>query len=103
MKYLSFILAFMVLILSTAPSCLREDRCIKPLQQKTQNHQQGKDGCTKCCSPFMNCNTCMGFVMNFYHFSIIHPVIQTEKKIALSFIKPILDFPYSVWHPPQLT
>ncbi len=45
----------------------------------------------------------MGFVMTFYHFSIIHPVIETEKKIALSFIKPISDFPYSVWHPPQLT
>lgn len=101
MKYLSFIVAFLVLVLSTAPCCI-EDKCNKPAHQISQKQQQGdNDSCAKCCSPFMNCNTCMGFVITYFQFSTIHLVSQTENKIALCFTTPTSDFPDSLWHPPQ--
>lgn len=102
MKYLSSILALVVLLLSVAP-CFVEDNCMDETFETANNQQQNDDDCNKnCCSPFFNCNTCAGFVVNSFHFSITHIVKQPEKKIGIATVAPISDFPYSVWHPPQL-
>mgnify|MGYP007082189168 CR=1 FL=1 len=50
MKHLSFILALMVLILSTA-TCFTEDKCFETAQQTTDNQEQDDDNCgMACCS-----------------------------------------------------
>jgi len=102
MKYLSFILALMVLILSTAP-CFMEDKCHDRTFQIADNQEQNEDDCDKeCCSPFFTCKTCTGFVVTLLHFSIPHVVKQPEMKISRIMASPVSDFPFSVWHPPQL-
>ncbi|SFI55993.1 hypothetical protein SAMN05421692_0094 [Chryseobacterium indologenes] len=90
----------MILLLSIAP-CLVEDSCMdEPFE--TSNSQQNDDNCNKnCCSPFFNCKTCAGFVVNSFHFSISGFVKQPEKKIMVTTIAAISDFRYSVWHPPK--
>lgn len=102
MKYLSFILALMVLVLSTAP-CFMEDKCLDLAQQTTDSQEQDNDDCgMDCCSPFSKCNTCTGFVITTFHFSIIHTIKQPKKKLGIITVTPVSDFPFSVWHPPQL-
>lgn len=63
MKYLSYILALWVLLLSTAP-CFLKDECLFQCKNDTQEETStDDDGCSCtdcCCSPFLHCNTCTG-------------------------------------------
>jgi hypothetical protein len=102
MKYLSFILALMVLVLSPAP-CFMEDKCLDLAQQTTDSQEQDNDDCgMDCCSPFSKCNTCTGFVITSFYFSIANSFQLPEKKLGVITTSPISDFPYSIWHPPQI-
>lgn len=102
MKHLSFILALMVLILSTAP-CFTEDKCLETAQQTTDNQEQDDDNCgMACCSPFSKCNTCTGFVITSFYVSIIDSLQLPVKKLGAIPAPSVSDFPYSIWHPPQL-
>jgi hypothetical protein len=102
MKYISFILAFMVLILSIAP-CFMEDNCLEQTYQTANSQEQDNDDCGKdCCSPFFSCNTCTGFVLTTFHFSVTHSVKEPQRKLGTMPTPPVSDFPFSVWHPPQL-
>src|SRR5690606_16387766 len=100
MKHLSFILALMVLVLSTAP-CFMEDKCLD-FTHETANGQEHDDGECQCCSPFSICKTCTGFILISFHSLIGHPIKTSEKKGHAIPAPPISDFPYSLWHPPQL-
>jgi hypothetical protein len=102
MKCLSSILAIMVLVLS-ATSCFMEDKCLELTHQTTSSQEQNDNDCgMKCCSPFFSCNTCTGFAINTFHFSIINTAKQPEKKLGVTTVSPVSDFPYSIWRPPQL-
>ncbi len=102
MRYLSFIMAIMVLVLS-ASSCFIEDKCLEQTCMSTEDQHQNDDDCgMSCCSPFSKCNTCTGFVVTSFCFSLVSPgKLQIIKLGSLS-APTILDFPYSTWHPPQL-
>lgn len=92
----------MVLVLSTLP-CFMEDRCLEQTYQIADNQQQNDDTCgMECCSPFFSCNTCIGFVVTIFHFSVEHPAKQPEKKLGIITVTPVSDFPFSIWNPPQL-
>lgn len=102
MKYLSYILALLVLVLSTSP-CYIEDKCLEQTCQSTGDEQQNDDDCgMTCCSPFSKCNTCIGFVVTSFYFSIIAPGHVHIIKLGALPAPTILDFPYSIWHPPQI-
>ena len=91
-----------MLVLSTAP-CFMEDKCLETEQQTTSSQEQNDDDCVMaCCSPFSKCNTCTGFVLTNFHFSIEHSVKEPQRKLGTMPTPPISDFPYSIWHPPQL-
>ncbi|ATA90031.1 hypothetical protein ACI75Y_12865 [Capnocytophaga stomatis] len=99
MKFISLILAVYVLLLSAVPSFI-EDKCMQ--EHTTEQGQNEQDEDCSCCSPFFSCNTCTGFVITTFHFSIIHTIKQPKKKLGIITVIPVSDFPFSVWHPPQL-
>lgn len=100
MKFLSFILAFLVLILSTMPSFM-EDKCLDSALESGNFHDQDVDDC-KCCSPFSICKTCAGFIVKSSYSIIEKKISLPSKKRNIISIPPVSDFPYSIWHPPQL-
>lgn len=99
MKFISLILAVYVLLLSAVSSFI-EDKCMQ--EHTTEQGQNEQDEDCSCCSPFFNCNTCTGFVLTNFHFSIEHSVKEPQRKLGTMPTPPISDFPYSIWHPPQL-
>ena len=102
MKHLSFILALMVLVLSTLPGFM-EDKCFDVIHQTTNSQEQDSDDCgMECCSPFSKCNTCTGFVIDSFYFSTINSIQLPVKKAGAIPAPSVSDFPYSIWHPPQL-
>lgn len=103
MKYLSFLLSLMVLILSST-TCFVEEKCSDFKQEKVSNEKQDKDDCGfECCSPFSKCSTCAGFVLNDFYFVTTRYTHKTEKESVIITQLPISDFPYSAWHPPKIS
>ena len=83
---------------------LEQSKPPTPEQVKAQRERLAKDeqDCNeKCCSPFFSCNTCAGFVLTTFNFSVTHSVKEPQIKIRTIAITPVSDFPFSVWHPPQ--
>lgn len=99
MKFISLILAVYVLLLSAVPSFI-EDKCMQ--EHTTEQGQNEQDEDCSCCSPFFNCNTCTGFVIDSFYFSTINSIQPPVKKAGAIPAPSVSDFPYSIWHPPQL-
>ena len=108
MKYLSFILAVTVLLLSVMPCCL-EDKC---LSIHTETLNTGDDTCNtcddcpdnsySCCSPFLHCNTCTGFPeARFYNPITIVLNLISDCKSDYIFKGNLPDLISSIWQPPQ--
>ncbi len=92
----------MVLVLSTTP-CFAEDKCFDEISETSNSEHQNDDDCNKsCCSPFFNCNTCAGFTINTFYYSISHFVKQPEKKSNLITTTAVSDFLASIWQPPKI-
>ena len=82
MKYLSFILALYVLLLTAVPNVV-EDKCFQEqTTEQSQDNQNDKD-CSECCSPFMSCNTCLGFTFPIANFSIHSILTYSDKKVSI--------------------
>lgn len=100
-KYLSFILALYILILSVAPTIV-EDKCLQ--EQTTEQGQSEQDqDCSDCCSPFMGCHTCNGFTFPTATFSLKSVIVYSEKKIPLYKDNFSSDFFPSIWQPPKIS
>lgn len=81
-----------------------EDKCFDLVNQTTNSQEQDSDDCgMECCSPFSKCNTCAGFVITSFYSLAANAVQQPEKKLGVITVSPVSDFPFSVWHPPQLS
>lgn len=101
MKHLSFLLAFLVLFLSTTSGVV-QDKCLSEKQEISNNKQEQKDDCNEnCCSPFFGCKTCPGFIVSTFSFPIEKSYLQIEKKSEVVKIILISNYLYSVWHPPK--
>jgi hypothetical protein len=63
-KYLSLVLALLVLLVSAAPCCPddcgQSDDSIAQTNHQSDSHPEGDGG--KACSPFLTCGFCFGFV-----------------------------------------
>ncbi len=102
MKFISLILAVYVLLLSAVPTFI-EDKCMQEHTTEQGQNEQDDQDCNKgCCSPFFSCNTCTGFVLTTFNFSITHSVKEPQRKLGTMPTPPISDFPFSVWHPHNL-
>ena len=102
MKYLSYILALWVLLLSTAP-CFLKDKC---LFQCVNNMEEtcSDDGCScaDCCSPFLHFNTCTGCpVPRLFHLPFVLEIPLNDNLLSFYKEKLIPQFSSSIWQPPK--
>jgi hypothetical protein len=100
-KYLSFILAVYVLLLSAVPNVV-EDKCFEEqTTEQGQDHNDDQD-CSDCCSPFMGCHTCYGFTFPTATFSLKSAIVYSDKKIPLYKDNITSEFFPSIWQPPKI-
>jgi len=101
-KYLSSILAIYVLLLTAAPN-LVEDKCFREqTTEQSQDNQDDKD-CGDCCSPFMNCYTCVGFTFPIANFSLHSVLTYSDKKVSIYKDNTTSDFFSAIWQPPKIS
>jgi len=101
MKFLAFILALIVLGLSTG-ICYMEDNCYNELT-KDQNDNQHDDQCSSdCCSPFMTCKTCVGFVITDLVFSTEKDIIIHKTNYNIVLESKTVHSCAKIWNPPKL-
>lgn len=102
MKFLAFIMAIMVLVMSVMP-CADDATamCKAKTEFKEASHQQGNPT-SKVCSPFCQCSCCFGFTISHFPSSI--PVISgtVNKQISSFLPSEVIDITLPVWQPPQL-
>ncbi|MEP6684604.1 MAG: DUF6660 family protein [Parafilimonas sp.] len=104
MKFLAFILAFLVLALSVMPcadkTCAQNEGKTKTelLRSDHRQNNQQEDACT----PFCHCTCCAGFSIN--HFIASVSIIPLHDKNYLSFFlsSDLRTIALSIWQPPQL-
>lgn len=102
MKYLSSILAIYVLLLTAAPN-LVEDKCFQEqTTEQSQDNQDDKD-CGDCCSPFMNCHTCVGFTFPIANFALHSVLTYSDKKVSIYKDNTRSDFFSAIWQPPKIS
>jgi len=100
-KYLSFILAVYVLLLSVAPN-LVDDECFNEQTTEQGQNQQDKQDCSDCCSPFMGCHTCNGFTVSVTSFSVQSFLVYSDLKVSLYDENFVSEFFSSIWQPPKI-
>lgn len=104
MKYLSYIVALWVLLLSTAP-CFLEDKCLFRCMNDEEEGARSDDGCScaDCCSPFLHCNTCTGCLMlRPFYVSFALEIPLNDNLLSFYKEKLIPQFSSSIWQPPKL-
>lgn len=102
MRFFAFIMAFIVLAMSTVPCA---DGAVAMSKAKTEiqktNHQQN-DHPTRDCSPFCSCSCCTGSPIPQYvaKLTLVKPELIRNYKSLYS--SPIKEISLSIWQPPQL-
>jgi len=100
MKFASFVLAVMVLMLSVAPCC-KNNCCI---DDKTEQKAAPQDNnCKGNCSPFFACGSCSGFSINFTFAEIKKPLLQPATQRLVFRVDQLPTISLPVWQPPQLS
>ncbi len=104
MRLLSYILALWVMLLATSP-CFLEDKCLfKCVNDMQEDAFPNDDGtsCTNCCSPFLHCNTCTGFLVpKLYHSSFVIMIQLNDNQFLFYTEKLISLFLSDIWQPPK--
>lgn len=112
MKWLSYILTFVVVLLTVQPmfvlasekpvsECCGSSCCDE--EEDAPKDTQKKDGDCKDqnCNPFQSCGCCLGFTVKSGFFGVEPPVIQ--KAILISRIEnSISQYTPDFWQPPKL-
>ena len=105
MKYLSYILALWVLLLSTAP-CFLKDECLFQCTDNEPGEMCHDDGCSCtdcCCSPFLHCNTCTGCpIPQLFHSPLVAIIQLNDNPLSFYKERPIPQFSSSIWQPPKI-
>lgn len=101
MKYLSFILAIYVFVLTVAPNVVT-DECSR--EQAMDDEQSSKDQhCSDCCSPFTSCNTCTGFTSPAEIIPLGSLITYSDHKLTAFKESSFSEFFPSIWQPPKLS
>lgn len=100
MKFLTVILALLVIVLSVMPCCF-EDACAtdEVLTEQTDSH----DIDAEACSPFYSCAACIGFTVSDFAVERTIPVTYITKPIAIFKQDYLTPFPHAIWQPPKVS
>ncbi len=101
MKIGGFLLALLVILLSSIPCCTFEE-CEDELAEK-HSPQEVPGDCEDSCSPFLNCNGCAGFTLQENpeeKNSVLHSPSFNIISHHLQWIPDGIIPP--VWQPPQI-
>jgi hypothetical protein len=105
MKVVSFILSIFILILSVTVYSTN-DNCNDDVKtEQTSNHhtsQENHNHCSDNCSPFLICNTCLGFINNAQFINIEPSFFLIEEKHSAFNSNRITTFCTSFWQPPKV-
>ena len=100
MKFLGYILAFYIILLSAVPCC-SFDNCSEDKIEQSSNHEQGDDDCGNC-SPFFTCEGCGGFVFTAEPFNF-QSTSSFQGKVFTGYVESIVpDIHYEFWQPPRI-
>ena len=103
MKFFAFIMAIMVLVLSSMPCtdifALNNGKATMEITKSPASHGERSDAC----SPFCQCACCAGFSVyhSFNRFSIIE-VMAINQHYSSYLPFEIIEVSLPVWQPPQL-
>ncbi len=99
MKFLAFIMAFLVLTLSVMPCADTNEGKAKNELSKS-GHQQ-KDAQQEDCSPFCTCTCCAGFSINHF-IAALSSIPAYEPNLTTSFLSlQTMEVALPIWQPPQ--
>ena len=104
MKFFTFIMAALVLVLSCMP-CTDEafgmnNNKATTTFSKTQNQQE--DNHSDDCSPFCTCNCCAGFTIISNSYQIGYVFFPSVEKNAVHLPVSLSEISLPIWQPPQL-
>ena len=107
MRYLCLILSVCILLLSTVSSFI-EDKClfVESNIECADNclGDTSQDICADYCSPFLHCNTCVGFPPCSFKRGIEPTLIHyNNTKIDIYTTNFSSGFHSTIWQPPQLS
>jgi hypothetical protein len=107
MKLLSLVLSLYIFSLVTAPvlgtlDLPAESMCCQDFctTENEQHNDQGDDGCTEMCNPFLSCACCIGFTapLLINPLKPFSPFTEENSKHQQSIS---LQYIHSIWHPPM--
>lgn len=106
MKYLTFIMAFLILGLSCLPCAdnaytMNAGKAKSEMIKKasTENETDHNDDC----SPFCNCTCCAGFSINHSIASISSIVVFSSNRFSSYLPANISEVSFPVWQPPKIS
>jgi hypothetical protein len=103
MKFLAFIMASLVLVMSVMPcadtNAMNNSHVKTELSKAShQHHNQSSDAC----SPFCHCACCAGVTINHFFSSFTVIPLPVNKQESSFLPSDIIDITLPVWQPPQL-
>ena len=99
MKFIAFILAFIVLTLSCMPCADFASTCESTIELKAPHNEEAQHN--DICSPFCHCACCSGFSINHSVISVA-PVNLFSIKPTSTFLPPSsVEVAFSFWQPPR--
>ncbi len=105
MKFLAFIMAFLVLALSVLP-CADSSNAATDSKAKTvtaKSNQQKDNPQQDDCSPFCHCTCCAGFSINHFIAVINLRLLPISKTATAYFSAKTNNITLPIWQPPKLS
>ncbi|WP_418893546.1 hypothetical protein [Limibacterium fermenti] len=103
MKHVSFIFAVYILLMTAVPLFIKDD-CMLHAQDTTACESAGhfeESGCT-CCSPFMKCATCHGFIVPAMTDCPGFTEVCRGELVVVYSHEALPGFYSPIWEPPQV-
>ena len=107
MKWLAFILAFYVLLLSGIPCKADDDCCMDEIALQAagpgKHKQEADHKPISPCSPFFACGACHGAVIPELTLAFQVVTVPRTKLFFFYVEQPLFKFPSTIWQPPKFT
>ncbi|WP_114782411.1 DUF6660 family protein [Botryobacter ruber] len=99
MKYLTLLLALLVITLSVMPCCVAEE-CSE--EEVTTEHADNHDSDADLCSPFYSCAACIGFTVSSFSIAIAAPPADVSIYFVRYRQRLFSQFHQVIWQPPKI-
>ncbi len=101
MKFYTFIMAFIVLVLSCTPCADTGAAQAATKTEVNKSHTPEKNH-NDACTPFCHCACCAGFSINHFIAKISSPHIIQRPEYSIDVLSSVFTISLPVWEPPQL-